>query len=71
MFYRNEKLISYDGCNVGLCSWKMIKEKFASIVDPSTCNIEFCKGGSGGSTVLSPVQSLVLGVVAVLVFRLS
>jgi hypothetical protein len=46
MFYLQEKAVLYDGCDVGLCSWQFIKEKFSKI---SQCNLNWCKDGSNGS----------------------
>uniref|UniRef100_A0A1B6DXK1 Multiple inositol polyphosphate phosphatase 1 n=2 Tax=Clastoptera arizonana TaxID=38151 RepID=A0A1B6DXK1_9HEMI len=62
MFYHNEKPVLYDGCNVGLCSWKTIKDKFSAAVDPSTCNLKFCNPGNGG-VVLQPVVALILAII--------
>lgn len=42
MFFLNEHLVHYDGCDVGLCSWNYLKHKLSPIVDPATCNNNFC-----------------------------
>lgn len=42
MFFLNEHIVHYEGCDVGLCSWSYLKQKLAPIIDPSTCNNNFC-----------------------------
>lgn len=52
MFYQNERVVDYEGCNVGLCSWKYIKAKFADIIKPETCNVDFCKDNKNTASTL-------------------
>ena len=52
MFYQNERVVDYEGCNVGLCSWKYIKAKFADIIKPETCNVDFCKDNENAAPAL-------------------
>lgn len=57
IFYLNEDVVRYPGCDVGLCSWKLIYEKFKPVVESSTCNFNFCNSG-GISNTLSTMKSL-------------
>lgn len=52
MFYQNERVVDYEGCNVGLCSWKYIKAKFADIIKPENCNVDFCKVNKNTASTL-------------------
>ncbi|KAJ4443227.1 hypothetical protein ANN_04895 [Periplaneta americana] len=47
IFYLGEHLVRYEGCNVGLCSWSYIKDKFANVA--SQCNLDFCSLDGSGS----------------------
>ncbi|XP_075231753.1 multiple inositol polyphosphate phosphatase 1-like isoform X2 [Lycorma delicatula] len=65
MFFLNEHIVNYEGCDVGLCSFKYLKEKLASIVDPSTCNNKFCFKSSANqlsnhSFILSVISLLII-----------
>ncbi|KDR19043.1 multiple inositol polyphosphate phosphatase 1-like [Zootermopsis nevadensis] len=52
IFYLGEHLVRFDGCNVGLCSWSYIKDKFSNIAED--CNLDFCyKDRSGTQQHLS------------------
>lgn len=52
MFYQNERVVDYEGCNVGLCSWKYIKAKFADIINPETCNVDICKDNQNAACTI-------------------
>lgn len=40
MFYLQEKPLLYEGCQVGLCDWEYLKNKFGSIANE--CSIDAC-----------------------------
>ncbi|XP_050431284.1 multiple inositol polyphosphate phosphatase 1-like [Adelges cooleyi] len=50
MFYLNEGVYDYPGCNVGLCSWKFIQEKFKKYLGPNECG-QVCHDHSLASAV--------------------
>lgn len=52
MFYQNERVVDYEGCLVGLCSWKYIKAKFADIIKSENCNVDFCKANKNAASTL-------------------
>ncbi|KAI5723557.1 hypothetical protein M8J76_008015 [Diaphorina citri] len=56
-FYLNEHIVDYPGCNVGLCSWSFLENKFRTVVQPETCNLDFCFNASPS---LSPALGVVL-----------
>ncbi|XP_050548869.1 multiple inositol polyphosphate phosphatase 1-like [Daktulosphaira vitifoliae] len=41
MFYLNEGVYDYPGCNVGLCSWKFLENKFKHYLEQRKC-IDVC-----------------------------
>ncbi|XP_025207369.1 multiple inositol polyphosphate phosphatase 1-like [Melanaphis sacchari] len=51
MFYLNEGVYDYPGCNVGLCSWKFIENKFKNYLGPNGCDEEVCRDRSRASGV--------------------
>ncbi|CAI6346990.1 unnamed protein product [Macrosiphum euphorbiae] len=51
MFYLNEGVYDYPGCNVGLCSWKFFENKFKDYLGPKGCNEEVCHDKSRASGV--------------------
>lgn len=66
IFYLGEKLVPYDGCNVGLCSWSYIKDKFSNIA--RECNLDFCYYGHSGSQKNLLISWLTVVVVTVVTF---
>lgn len=55
-FYLNEHIVDYPGCNVGLCPWSFLENKFKSVVQPDSCNLDFCNNSSPSLTpVLAPL----------------
>lgn len=66
MFYQNEKVVNYEECNVGLCSWKYIKAKFADIVKPENCNTDFCTINKNEATRFHQVYWLITLIILVL-----
>ncbi|KAG5344462.1 MINP1 phosphatase, partial [Acromyrmex heyeri] len=40
IFYLGEKPIRYDGCQVGLCDWELLKSKFGEVA--SNCKLDIC-----------------------------
>ena len=40
-FYLNEKPLDYEGCELGVCDWKYLKEKMGP--NAFGCNTDFCK----------------------------
>lgn len=66
IFYVGEKLVPYDGCNVGLCSWSFIKDKFSNIA--RDCNLDFCYYGRSGSQKHLPIYWITVAVVTVVTF---
>ncbi|XP_018052894.1 PREDICTED: multiple inositol polyphosphate phosphatase 1-like [Atta colombica] len=40
IFYLGEKPIRYDGCQVGLCDWELLKSKFGQLA--SNCKLDIC-----------------------------
>ena len=51
MFYLNEGVYDYPGCNVGLCSWKFVENKFKDYLRPDGCNEEVCRDQSRASGI--------------------
>lgn len=68
MFYLNEGVYDYPGCNVGLCSWKFIEHKFKKYLTPNGCN-EVCHEQSGASSVQSVILVTVLIPIFLFVLR--
>lgn len=58
-FYLNEHIVDYPGCNVGLCSWDFLLNKFRHVLDPAACNNDFCNSSS--STSLDASSLLLCG----------
>lgn len=50
MFYLNEAVYDFSGCNVGLCSWKFIENKFKDYLGPNNCN-KVCNDKSRASSM--------------------
>lgn len=67
MFYLNEGVYDYPGCNVGLCSWKFVENKFKEYLGPNDCN-EVCHDQSRASSVRGVLLATVLLTSAVLAF---
>lgn len=68
MFYLNEGVYDYPGCNVGLCSWKFIENNFKEYLGPNSCN-EVCRDHSRASTDRRPavlVTALLSAALAIL-----
>ncbi|XP_039290995.1 multiple inositol polyphosphate phosphatase 1 [Nilaparvata lugens] len=67
-FFLNEHLVNYEGCDVGLCSWRYLQKKLQSVVDPSSCNRDFCfySSSSTVATNLSAIFSCLLFVYSVM-----
>lgn len=42
MFYLNEHLVNYEGCDLGLCDFSYIMSRFKDHIDPERCNLDFC-----------------------------
>jgi len=69
MFYLNEGVYDYPGCNVGLCSWKFIENKFRHYLRPDGCNDEVCRDRSRASGVRSAVWVVALIPIALAYLR--
>ncbi|RZF35964.1 hypothetical protein LSTR_LSTR005377 [Laodelphax striatellus] len=69
-FFLNEHLVNYEGCDVGLCSWRYLQQKLKSVVDPSSCNRDFCFYSSSSivRTNLSTILSSLLLIFSVMNF---
>ncbi|XP_012271843.1 multiple inositol polyphosphate phosphatase 1 [Orussus abietinus] len=48
IFYQQESPILFEGCNVGLCDWEYLKNKYNKAV--SECDLNFCWDRSGASS---------------------
>lgn len=48
MFYLQEKPLMFEGCEVGLCDWEYLKNKFSNVL--SECDPNFCSNENGSST---------------------
>lgn len=66
MFYLGERLVPYDGCNVGLCRWSYIKDKFSNIA--RDCNLDFCYYDRSGSQKHLPIYWFTVAVVTIATF---
>ncbi|PSN34766.1 Multiple inositol polyphosphate phosphatase 1 [Blattella germanica] len=66
MFFIGEKLYNYKGCNVGLCNWSFVKQKFEHIANE--CSLDFCSSDWNGAKQIHG-SSLSLIVVAVFIFH--
>lgn len=65
IFYLGEHIVPYEGCNVGLCSWSYIRDKFANIAHD--CNLDFCyKHHSGSQQNLAISWLTIVALVAVM-----
>lgn len=51
MFFVNEKRVDYEGCEVGLCSWSYIRNRFLDVLQH--CNLDWCN--SAGSIHALPI----------------
>jgi multiple inositol-polyphosphate phosphatase/2,3-bisphosphoglycerate 3-phosphatase len=67
MFYLNEGVYDYQGCNVGLCSWKFIEDRFKEYLGPDGCS-EVCHDQSKASSIQSVVFITALLSIIVLAF---
>ncbi|CAK9816946.1 Multiple inositol polyphosphate phosphatase 1 [Anthophora quadrimaculata] len=65
MFYLAEKLVLLDGCDVGLCDWEYLKQKFNPVL--KQCNLNVCWNGNGAAAYI-PNFILVLLLCLSLVF---
>ncbi|KAG8227381.1 hypothetical protein J437_LFUL000389 [Ladona fulva] len=65
MMYLQEKTVLYEGCNVGLCSWKSLEAKLASIAD--NCDLKFCEPGWSSAPRMSSSPLLLLSLVALFI----
>ncbi|BES99242.1 Multiple inositol polyphosphate phosphatase [Nesidiocoris tenuis] len=65
MFYLNEHLVHYEGCNLGLCDWSYIIDRFRDHIDRDTCNADFCDDPNS-SPDLKPTFVLSLTAVSIL-----
>ncbi|EEB16594.1 multiple inositol polyphosphate phosphatase 1 precursor, putative [Pediculus humanus corporis] len=70
MFFVNERRIDYEGCDVGLCSWSYIRDKFDDVFE--SCNLEWCKS-RGGSFIYfqNSIFYWILCQIIILVFKSS
>ncbi|KOC61016.1 Multiple inositol polyphosphate phosphatase 1 [Habropoda laboriosa] len=50
MFYLAEKLVLLDGCDVGLCDWEYIKQKFNPVL--KHCSLNVCWNGNGAAAYI-------------------
>ncbi|XP_031777741.1 multiple inositol polyphosphate phosphatase 1 [Nasonia vitripennis] len=58
IFYLDEVPVQLEGCNVGLCDWEYLKERFGRDVDQ--CNLDFCYNpNSASGLVRNPLVLLV------------
>ncbi|KAK1130113.1 hypothetical protein K0M31_019797 [Melipona bicolor] len=48
MFYLAEKLVMFDGCDVGLCDWEYLKQRFNPVL--KQCDLNVCWNGNGVAT---------------------
>lgn len=47
MIFLNEKPVELTECNIGLCDWKVLKQKYQSFLDMD-CSTAFCSVSSSG-----------------------
>lgn len=67
MFYLTEKLVMLEECDVGLCDWEYLKQRFNPVL--KQCDLNVCWNGNGVATfaanlvlVLLPCFTLVFSV---------
>ncbi|XP_043280384.1 multiple inositol polyphosphate phosphatase 1 [Venturia canescens] len=48
MFYLQEKPLMFEGCQVGLCDWEYLKNKFSNVF--SECDPNFCSNENGSAS---------------------
>ncbi|XP_071565905.1 multiple inositol polyphosphate phosphatase 1-like isoform X2 [Temnothorax nylanderi] len=58
MFYLAEKPIRYNGCQVGLCDWELLKSKFGQLA--SNCKLDVCWKASGATSSFSNSIAILL-----------
>ncbi|KAK9307432.1 hypothetical protein QLX08_002243 [Tetragonisca angustula] len=58
MFYLAEKLVMLDGCDVGLCDWEYLKQRFNPVL--KQCNLNVCWNENGVATLAANLVLLVL-----------
>lgn len=58
MFYLAEKLVMLDGCDVGLCDWQYLKQKFNPVL--KNCNLNVCWNGNGAMATFVPNIALIV-----------
>uniref|UniRef100_A0A0A9XYR9 Multiple inositol polyphosphate phosphatase 1 n=1 Tax=Lygus hesperus TaxID=30085 RepID=A0A0A9XYR9_LYGHE len=51
MFYLNEYQVNYQGCDLGLCNWSYIFDRFKDHINPETCNLDVCNRPSSASNL--------------------
>ncbi|XP_012256732.2 uncharacterized protein LOC105686456 [Athalia rosae] len=56
MFYLAEKPVMYEGCNVGLCDWDYLKNRFQKIT--SNCDTSFCYANGAMSVLIVPTATI-------------
>lgn len=64
MFFLQEKLYNYKGCNVGLCNWSFIKDKFEKI--GQECNLDFCSKDWNGARQLHAFSWPIIGLITII-----
>ncbi|XP_058795152.1 multiple inositol polyphosphate phosphatase 1-like [Phymastichus coffea] len=60
MFYLNEEPLQIEGCQVGLCPWEYLKQRFGGIVNG--CSPEFCISPNSSSNLQSHLNLIVLAI---------
>lgn len=65
MFYLNEHVVRYPGCDVGMCSWSFLKNKFGEYAEHNSCDFDFCT--TGRSDRIIPTFSWMLSVTVLVV----
>ncbi|CAH0563865.1 unnamed protein product [Brassicogethes aeneus] len=66
MFYLNEQPVEFPECQVGLCNWDVVKQKYQYTVD--NCNMGFCDYNSAPKPS-SPLLAFTISAIVCLLFN--
>lgn len=53
MFYLNEYSVQHPECEVGLCSWSQLYNRYKANAEPNSCNFDFCTTGHANRIISS------------------
>lgn len=62
MLFLEEDSLPYDGCNVDLCTWEFIENKFSKTAD--SCDLAFCDPNNNAASHLSITSALIVASLA-------